>query len=76
MYSEEEIYVRRSGTDFLNTNSPKWEYEKPVPDVMIGMVGERVLTVLADDKEVALLGQDQVWITPRGCSHRVSRLGQ
>jgi hypothetical protein len=72
MYSKEEIYVRRSGIDFLNTNSPKWEYEKLVPGVVIGMVGERVLAVLADDKEVALWEQNQVWMTLRGHSHRLS----
>jgi hypothetical protein len=71
MFSNEEIYVRPSETDFLNANDTKWEYEKPVPGVVIGMVGDRVLAVLADEKEVALLKQNQVWTTPRGTPHRL-----
>jgi hypothetical protein len=71
LYSEEEVYVRRSGDDFLNTEAHKWEYEKPVPAVVIGMVGERVLAVLSDAKEVALLEQNQVWTTTKGTPHRL-----
>jgi hypothetical protein len=40
MFSDEEIYIRRSKTDFLNTNDTKWEFENPVPGVVIGMVGD------------------------------------
>jgi hypothetical protein len=72
MYSEEEVYVRCSGTDFLDDKVPKWEFEKPVPGVVIGMVGERVLAVLSDNKEVALLEQNQVWVTRQGLPHRLS----
>jgi hypothetical protein len=71
LYSEEEVYVRRSGDDFLNTESHRWEYEKPVPAVVIGMVEDRVLAVLSDEKEVALLEKNQVWTTTNGIPHRL-----
>jgi hypothetical protein len=71
LYSEEEVYVRRSEHGFLSTEAHKWEYEKPVPAVVIGMVGDRVLAVLSDKREVALLEKNQVWTTTMELPHRL-----
>ncbi len=67
MYSEEEVYVRCSGTDFLDDKVPKWEFEKPVPGVVIGMVGERVLAERYDIKRCCtnvLTGKDSAFAAP------------
>jgi hypothetical protein len=71
MFSEEEIYVRCSETVFSSDNDSKWEFVKPVPGVVTGMVRDRVLAIQADEKEVALLEQNQVWTSVRGLPHRL-----